>query len=188
MFGPIYDRAIQKEHGGPKSMVGMIVQVFTNDDLMFEYQITKVLLHQLTLDAPLSATTEQLWLQTSEGPKGTPGKTQLVAQPLLVLPADHATANPTPAPGRLRLSDRGRTRRRAASDPVDPVEERGRADRDEDHEAGHEPEPVRLAAVERVAASLIPKIPATAPIPARITVTPVSRFMIRDRSLFTIET
>ena len=37
-------------------------------------------------------------------------------------------------------------------------------------------------------ASLIPKIPATAPMPARITVTPVSRFMIRDRSLFTIET
>src|SRR4029079_1506022 len=37
-------------------------------------------------------------------------------------------------------------------------------------------------------ASLIPKIPATAPIPARITVTTVRRFMIRDRSLFTIET
>ncbi len=98
MFGPIYDRAIQKEHGGPKSMVGMIVQVFTNDNLMFEYQITKVLLHQLTLDAPLAAKTEQLWLQTSEGPKGTPGKTQLVATPLLVLPADHAAANPTPHP------------------------------------------------------------------------------------------
>jgi hypothetical protein len=98
MFGPIYDRAIQKQHGGPSSLKGMIVQVFTNDDLMFEYQVTKVLLHQLTLDAPLSATTEQLWLQTSEGPKGTPGKTQLVAQPLLVMPADHATANPTPHP------------------------------------------------------------------------------------------
>ena len=42
MFGPIYDRAIQKKHGGPKSMVGMIVQVFTSDDMMLEYQITKV--------------------------------------------------------------------------------------------------------------------------------------------------
>ncbi len=98
MFGPIYERAIQKQHGGPKSMVGMIVQVFTNDDQMFEYQITKVLLHQLTLDAPLAAKDDQLWLQTSEGPKGTPGKTQIVAEPLLTLPADHKTANPTPHP------------------------------------------------------------------------------------------
>ena len=47
MFGPIYDRAIQKEHGGPNSMKGMIVQVYTNDDVLHEYQITKVLLHQL---------------------------------------------------------------------------------------------------------------------------------------------
>ena len=79
-------------------MIGMIVQVYTNDDLMFEYQITKVLLHQLSLDAPLSAKHDQLWLQTSEGPKGTPGKTQVVAEPLLTLPADHKTANPTPHP------------------------------------------------------------------------------------------
>ena len=98
MFGPIYDRAIRKLHGGPKSMLGMIVQVYTNDDVLHEYQITKVLLHQLTLDTPLAATHDQLWLQTSEGPKGTPGKTQVIAEPLLTLPADHATANPAPHP------------------------------------------------------------------------------------------
>ena len=34
-------------------------------------------------------------------------------------------------------------------------------------------------------ASLIPKMPAIAPIPARMTVTPVSRFMIADRLLLT---
>jgi hypothetical protein len=98
MFGPIYDRAIQKQHGGPNSMKGMIVQVYTSDDVLHEYQITKVLLHQLSLNAPLAATHDQLWLQTSEGPKGTPGKTQVVAEPLLTLPADHATAHPTPHP------------------------------------------------------------------------------------------
>jgi len=98
MFGPIYDRAIQKLHGGPSSMKGMIVQVYTSDDVLHEYQITKVLLHQLSLNAPLGATHDQLWLQTSEGPKGTPGKTQVVAEPLLTLPADHATAHPTPHP------------------------------------------------------------------------------------------
>ncbi len=98
MFGPIYERAILKKSGGPKSMIGMLVQVYTNDDLLFEYEITQVLLHQLNLDAAASATTEQLWLQTSEGPHGTPGKTQLVAEPLIVLPADHAAANPKPHP------------------------------------------------------------------------------------------
>ncbi len=36
-------------------------------------------------------------------------------------------------------------------------------------------------------ASLMPKIPATAPIPARITVTPVSRFMMIDRLLLTVD-
>jgi hypothetical protein len=33
----------------------------------------------------------------------------------------------------------------------------------------------------------MPKIPATAPIPATTTVTPVSRFMISDRLLLTVE-
>ena len=98
MFGPIYERAILKKSGGPKSMVGMLVQVYTNDDLLFEYEITEVRLHQLTLDDAVDATSEELWLQTSEGPRGTPGKTQLVAKPLITLPADHATANPKPRP------------------------------------------------------------------------------------------
>jgi hypothetical protein len=98
MFGPIYERAILKKSGGPKSMIGMIVQVYTSDDLLFEYQISEVRLHQLTLDDPIAATTEQLWLQTSEGPKGTPGKTQVVALPLITLPADHKAAHPTPRP------------------------------------------------------------------------------------------
>ena len=45
--------------------------------------------------------------------------------------------------------------------------------------------PVPSPPLIAVAASLIPKIPATAPIPARMTVTPVSRFMITDRLLLT---
>jgi hypothetical protein len=98
MFGPIYERATLKRSGGPRSMIGMLVEVYTNDDLVFEYEITQVRLHQLTLDTARAATTEQLWLQTSEGPKGTPGKTQLVALPLIVLPADPAAANPKPHP------------------------------------------------------------------------------------------
>ncbi len=98
MFGPIYERAILKTHGGPKSMIGMLVQVYTNDDLMFVYEVTEVRLHQLNLDDAIAATTEELWLQTSEGPKGTPGKTQLLALPLSTQAVDHASANPKPHP------------------------------------------------------------------------------------------
>jgi hypothetical protein len=98
MFGAIYERAILKKSGGPKSMIGMVVQVYTSDDLLFEYAVTEVRLHQLTLDDAIQARTEELWLQTSEGPKGTPGKTQLLAMPLITLPAAHKAAHPKPHP------------------------------------------------------------------------------------------
>jgi len=98
MFGPIYERAIQNKRGGPSSMLGMVVEVWTSDDMLFTYQITEVLLHQLTLDRPSAATTEELWLQTSEGPKGTKGKTMLVALPLVEVHADHADAHPKARP------------------------------------------------------------------------------------------
>lgn len=98
MFGPIYERAILRKSGGPTSMVGMVVQVYTSDDFVHEYLVTEVRLHQLTLDDAIRATVEELWVQTSEGPRGTPGKTQLVAKPLIVLPADPAAAHPTARP------------------------------------------------------------------------------------------
>jgi hypothetical protein len=98
MFGPIYERAILKRSGGPRSMIGMVVQVYTSDDLLHEYVVTEVRLHQLDVEDALRATTEQLWLQTSEGPKGTAGKTQLLATPLIVVPADPAAAHPKPKP------------------------------------------------------------------------------------------
>lgn len=95
MFGPIYQLA---HAGQQRQMLGMIVQVYTSDDKLYLYEIREVRLHQLNLNAALSATTEQLWLQTSEGPKGTPGKTQLVAYPISVGDADPADAHPTPKP------------------------------------------------------------------------------------------
>lgn len=94
MFGPIYHLAIETRK--PKTMLGMLVQVYTSDDQLFVYYITKVLLHQTNLDEAQTATTEQLWLQTSEGKKGTVGKTQLLAELLTVGPAEHAAAHPTP--------------------------------------------------------------------------------------------
>jgi hypothetical protein len=96
MFGPIYQQAIQKHQ--PEKLLGMIVQVYTSDDKLYLYEIDKALLHQLDLDAAFDADTEQLWLQTSEGPKGTPGKTQLRAHLLSVGEADPGDAHPKAKP------------------------------------------------------------------------------------------
>jgi len=96
MFGPIYHLATEVKQ--PKKLLNMVVQVYTSDDQVFEYYVTQVLLHQTSLNAAMDATTEELWLQTSEGPKGTVGKTQLRAELLTVGPAEHAAAHPTPHP------------------------------------------------------------------------------------------
>jgi sortase (surface protein transpeptidase) len=98
MFGPIYERAIVKRQGG--KMRGMIVQVYTSDDRLYLYEITEVRLHQTDLGDAIEATGEQLWLQTSEGPLGTPGKTQLIAMPISSGAADPADAHPKAKPAK----------------------------------------------------------------------------------------
>lgn len=77
---------------------GLVVEVWTSDDLRFLYEIVDVRRSQTDLDDALAADTEQLWLQTSEGPKGTVGKTQVLAEPLSVEPADPVDAHPDPEP------------------------------------------------------------------------------------------
>ncbi len=80
------------------AMRGDVVEVWTSDDMLFRYEIVATRRGQTSLADALSATTEQLWLQTSEGPKGTPGKTQVIAMPLDSEPADHAAAHPKAKP------------------------------------------------------------------------------------------
>ena len=96
MFGPIYENAIVKHQ--PDKMLGMIVQIYTSDNKLYLYEIRKVMLHELDLEAAFAADTEQLWLQTSEGPKGTPGKTMLKALPLSDGIADPKDAHPKAKP------------------------------------------------------------------------------------------
>lgn len=81
-----------------KKLLGMVVEVWTSDDQRFLYEISDVRRHQLDLDDALGARSEELWLQTSEGPKGTPGKTQVIALPLSQGAADHAAAHPVAKP------------------------------------------------------------------------------------------
>ena len=95
MFLPILD-ASKVDNGA--GMLGMIVEVYTSDDQLFLYEISEVRRHQLNLDDAVAADREQLWLQTSEGPKGTIPKTQVVAEFLSSGAADHAAAHPEPHP------------------------------------------------------------------------------------------
>lgn len=95
MFLPILDAS--KVNNGA-AMLGMLVQVYTSDDQLFLYEIVEVRRNQTSLGDALAADTEQVWLQTSEGPRGTPGKTQVIADFLLSGPADPAEAHPVPKP------------------------------------------------------------------------------------------
>jgi sortase (surface protein transpeptidase) len=96
MFGPIYDLAVVMHK--PNLLKGIYVEVFTSDDMRFTYEVVDVRLDQRDLNDAINAPGEELWLQTSEGPKGTKGKTQLRALPLTVGTATHAEANPVAKP------------------------------------------------------------------------------------------
>jgi hypothetical protein len=96
MFGPIYRLAIEK--GTPRKMLGMVVQVYTDDSKVYLYEIREVRLHQTSLDDAVSATRQELWLQTSEGPRGTPGKTQVRAVPISVDDAGYKESHPKAKP------------------------------------------------------------------------------------------
>lgn len=95
MFLPILT-ASKVKNGA--AMLGMTVEVYTSDDQLFIYKVTEVRRHQLDLDDAITATTEQVWLQTSEGPRGTLPKTQLVAMFVSSGPAAHKDAHPNPKP------------------------------------------------------------------------------------------
>jgi hypothetical protein len=81
-----------------KDMIGMYVVVYTDDNERHIYEIDQVIRHVSTssasLDRASAATTDQLWLQTSEGPNKDSTKLQVVATPLGVLAADPADAHP----------------------------------------------------------------------------------------------
>ena len=95
MFLPILDASLV---ANGKELLGMVVEVWTSDEQRFLYEITEVRRHQLDLEDAIAATREELWLQTSEGPKGTPGKTQVIALPISQETADPVDAHPVAKP------------------------------------------------------------------------------------------
>ncbi len=95
MFLPLLLRS--KVNDGA-SLVGMRVLVWTGDDVLSTYQIVKVRRHVTTLDGVFAVTGEQLWIQTSEGPRGTTQKLIVVAKRISSVASTHAAAHPTPRP------------------------------------------------------------------------------------------
>ena len=83
------------------AMLGDTVEVYTADNQVHLYEITKVIPHvpnsKDALDQPLAATTDQLWLQTSEGHANTSNKLQVLAMPIgPAIAASQADAHPAP--------------------------------------------------------------------------------------------
>jgi len=76
-------------------MVGMTVRVWTSDSRLYAYRITRVLRHQYSTPA-YDQRVETLWLQTSEGPRGTRNKLFLVGTRVSVAESTYAAAHPTP--------------------------------------------------------------------------------------------
>jgi hypothetical protein len=97
MFLPLLT-ASEKRDGA--SLLGELVQVTTSDGLVHVYTIVQVKRHALDFSIVDEGTpgTEQLILQTSEGPAGTIPKLQVRAELLDVRPADPDTPTPSPKP------------------------------------------------------------------------------------------
>jgi len=95
MFLPLLERS--KINNGA-SLLGATIHVWTSNDLVSTYRIVKVRRHVTTLAGAFSSTTEQLWVQTSEGPHGTLQKLIVVARRIGSAPSTHAAAHPTPHP------------------------------------------------------------------------------------------
>ncbi|MGD0862032.1 MAG: hypothetical protein ABSA21_04655 [Candidatus Limnocylindrales bacterium] len=79
-------------------MIGMWVEVYTADDQRHIYEITQVIRHvppnTSFANQALAATTDQLWMQTSEGHADSSLKLQVVAMPIGVLAASYADSHP----------------------------------------------------------------------------------------------
>jgi hypothetical protein len=97
MFGPLWN--LDKAKQLP-TLIGLWVEVYTADNQDHVYQITQILpgvsvSDPAWIEKPASATSDQLWLQTSEGPYETSTKLQIVAEPIGVVAASATDSHPT---------------------------------------------------------------------------------------------
>ena len=95
MFLPLLERS--RINNGA-SLIGATVKVWTSNNLVSTYRITWVRRHVTSLDGVFDIGAEQLWIQTSEGPRGTVAKLIVVAKRIGYAAADYESAHPTPHP------------------------------------------------------------------------------------------
>jgi hypothetical protein len=96
MFAPLLHAS---KYNDGASMIGALVQVYTNDNLLHLYEIKIVKRHATDLSITrIPAGTHQLVLQTSEGWHGHIPKLQIAARPLTVLSASYNDAHPPVRP------------------------------------------------------------------------------------------
>ncbi len=97
MFLPLLT-ASERRDGA--SLLGDLVQVYTDDNHEYVYEITVVKRHAIdfSLAEDVPPGVSQLVLQTSEGPAGTVPKLQILAEPIDVLIATGPEAHPRAKP------------------------------------------------------------------------------------------
>ena len=96
MFLPLLT-ASQKNAGA--SMLGDSVEIYTADNQDHVYEISQVIPHvpvsSSAFDRATAAKTDQLWLQTSEGPLSSSPKLQVLALPIGIVAATYADSHPS---------------------------------------------------------------------------------------------
>jgi hypothetical protein len=97
MFLPLL-QASEQDDGS--ALLGTLVEVYTSDGLQHVYSISRVKRHALdfSLAQDIPRRSQRLVLQTSEGPRGTVPKLQVLAEPVTTLDAGVETAVPTAVP------------------------------------------------------------------------------------------
>jgi hypothetical protein len=89
---------VQSKINNGAAMIGMWAEIYTADNQRHIYEINKVIRHVTAntafADQALAATTDQLWLQTSEGHVNSSTKLQIVATPIGVVAASYADSHP----------------------------------------------------------------------------------------------
>jgi hypothetical protein len=95
MFLPLL---VRSEVNDGASLVGLQVEIYTDDDLLFTYQVTQVVRHVTSLDFAYRSTEEQVMLQTSEGPRTTVQKLVVIGRPTGASQVSASEAHPAARP------------------------------------------------------------------------------------------
>lgn len=97
MFLPLLEASMRDDG---KELLGKVVRVYTSDDKLHLYRITQVKRHatDFSLVTDAAPDKEQLILQTSEGPRGTVPKLQVLAEPYDVRESTRDVARPPANP------------------------------------------------------------------------------------------